>query len=52
MMMAGACCVQVGAALFRDPYAPVKIIEGMNAWCDRQGVKSIGEIVGTVRPWC
>ena len=51
MMMAGACCVQVGAAIFRDAYAPVKIIDGMNEWCDKNGVKSIGEIVGTVKPW-
>lgn len=51
MMMAGAQAVQVGAAIFRDPYAPVKIIDGMNEWCDRNGVKSITEIVGTVKPW-
>ncbi|MBR1764064.1 MAG: dihydroorotate dehydrogenase [Ruminococcus sp.] len=51
MMMAGACCIQVGAALFRDPYAPVKIIQGMNEWCDKNGVKDISEIVGTVKPW-
>ena len=51
MMMAGAQAVQVGAAIFRDPYAPVKIIDGMNEWCDRNGVKSINEIVGTVKPY-
>jgi len=51
IMMAGAQTVQVGAAIFRDPYAPVKIIDGMNEWCDKNGVKSISEIVGTVKPW-
>lgn len=51
IMMAGAQAVQVGAAIFRDPYAPVKIIDGMNEWCDRNGVKSINEIVGTVKPY-
>ena len=51
MMMAGAQAVQVGAAIFRDPYAPVKIIDGMNEWCDKNGIKSITEIVGTVKPW-
>lgn len=51
MMMAGAQAVQVGAAIFRDPYAPVKIIDGMNEWCDRNGIKSITEIVGTVKPY-
>ncbi|MBR4554724.1 MAG: dihydroorotate dehydrogenase [Ruminococcus sp.] len=51
MMMAGAQTVQIGAAIFRDPYAPVKIIDGMSEWCDKNGVRSIGEIVGTVKPW-
>ncbi len=51
MMMAGASCIQIGAALFRNPYAPIEIINGMNEWCDKNGVKSITEIIGTVKPW-
>ena len=51
IMMAGASAVQVGAATFRDPYAPVKIIDGINEWCDQNGVKSVSEIVGTVKPY-
>ena len=51
MIMAGAQLIQVGAAIFRDPYAPVKIIDGMNEWCDKNGVKAISEIVGAVKPW-
>lgn len=51
MMMAGASAVQVGAAIFSNPYAPVEIIDGMNKWCDDNGIKSISEIVGTVKPW-
>ena len=51
MMMAGASAVQVGAAIFSNPYAPIEIIDGMNKWCNDNGVKSITEIVGTVRPW-
>ncbi|MGN0584322.1 MAG: dihydroorotate dehydrogenase, partial [Ruminococcus sp.] len=34
MMMAGAKAVQVGAAIFTDPYAPVRIIDEMNDWLD------------------
>lgn len=37
MMLAGATGVQVGTAMFYDPYAPLKIIEGMNEWLDRNG---------------
>ncbi len=51
MMMAGATTVQVGAALFQNPMAPVEIIEGMNTWLDEQGIKSVSEIIGSVRPW-
>ena len=51
MMMAGATTVQIGAALFQNPMAPVEIIEGMNAWPDEQGIQSVSEIIGSVRPW-
>lgn len=51
MMMAGAAAIQVGAALFRDPYAPIKIIEGLKAFAEEQGLKSISELTGTVQEW-
>ncbi|MGI5893481.1 MAG: dihydroorotate dehydrogenase [Candidatus Merdivicinus sp.] len=51
MMMAGASAVQVGAAIFTDPYAPIKIIEGINNWLDEHKIQSVSEIVGTVQPW-
>ena len=51
MMMAGAGAVQVGAAIFTDPYAPVRIIEGINQWLDEHGVASVSDIIGTVKPW-
>lgn len=51
MMMAGARAVQVGAALFSDPFAPVKIIDGMRQWLEEQGIGDVNEIVGSVRPY-
>ena len=51
MMMAGAAAIQVGAALFRDPYAPIKIIEGLKAFGEEQGLSSITELTGTVEEW-
>ncbi|MBQ9541229.1 MAG: dihydroorotate dehydrogenase [Ruminococcus sp.] len=51
IMMAGASLVQVGAAIFADPYAPVKIIDGMQKFCEDKGISNISEIVGTVKPW-
>ncbi len=51
MMMAGASAVQVGAAIFTDPFAPVKIIEEMNTFLDDNGISSVNEIIGAVKPW-
>ncbi len=51
LMEAGATCVQVGMACFTDPFAPVKIIEGMNDFLDAQGISSVRDIIGTVQPW-
>ena len=51
IMMAGASLVQVGAAIFNDPFAPVKIIDGLQKYCEDKGIDNISEIVGTVKPW-
>lgn len=48
-MMAGAAAVQVGTANFTDPYAMPKIIEGLNAWCDRHGVTDVASLTGTLQ---
>ncbi|MGN0643149.1 MAG: dihydroorotate dehydrogenase [Huintestinicola sp.] len=50
MMMAGASLVQVGAALFADPMAPVKINEGLAAYC-RENDTELKNIIGSVKPW-
>lgn len=51
MMMAGASAVQVGAAIFADPYAPIKIIDGLEQYCIDNGLDNISQIVGTAKPW-
>jgi len=51
MMMAGATCVQVGAALFTNPYAPIEIINGIERYLDDNNIKSVKEIIGAVNPW-
>lgn len=51
MLLAGATAVAVGAATFSDPYAPLRILEELEALCDRQGVKSVTELTGAVQPW-
>ena len=51
LMMAGASAVQVGAAIFTDPYAPIKIVDEMNDFLDAQGIASVRDVIGTVQPW-
>ena len=47
-LMAGATAVQVGTANFTDPYVMPKIIQGLNDWCDRQNIKNVSELSGTL----
>lgn len=51
MMLAGASAIQMGAAIFRNPMAPIEVIEGLESWMESEGVKDISEIVGGVKPW-
>ncbi len=48
-LMAGATAVQVGTANFTDPYAMPKIIDGLNAWCDKHEIKNVSELTGTLK---
>lgn len=51
MMLAGATAIQMGTAIFTDPYSPLKVIEGIEEYMDKNGIKSLSEIVGQVKPW-
>lgn len=51
MHMAGASAVQIGAALFKNPYAALEIIDGINDYLNENKIKSVSEIIGTVQPW-
>ena len=47
-MLAGASAIQVGTANFVDPSVTMKIIDYMEDYCLRHGVKDINEIVGMI----
>ncbi len=51
MMLAGATAVQIGTAIFTDPYAPVKVIDGLEEYMEENGIKSLSEIIGQCREW-
>ena len=47
-IMAGATAVEVGTANFIDPAVTVSIVDYINEYCDRHGVKSVSELIGCV----
>jgi dihydroorotate dehydrogenase (NAD+) catalytic subunit len=51
MMLAGASAVQIGTVLFRDPYAPVKIVEGLEQYLKENKIASVTELTGGMEEW-
>ncbi len=51
VMMAGAKAIQMGTAIFTDPYSPLKVIDGLEKYMEDNNLDSLEEIVGTVQPW-
>ena len=51
LMLAGATAVAVGTALFADPYAAIKVRDGLAAIAERQGLAGVSELTGGVKPW-
>ncbi|MGI6139364.1 MAG: dihydroorotate dehydrogenase [Candidatus Hydrogenedentales bacterium] len=48
-LLAGARAVAVGSMTFRQPDAPLRIVEGLKHYCERQGISDINDLIGTVR---
>ncbi|PYV89827.1 MAG: dihydroorotate dehydrogenase [Acidobacteria bacterium] len=48
-LLVGAKAVEVGTANFLDPEAPIKIIEGLAAYCRRKGIFKLNSIIGGLR---
>lgn len=47
-IMAGATAVSVGTATFHDPTAPIKVIQGIQAYMERYGIEDINDLRGIV----
>lgn len=45
-LLAGASAVQVGTALFKDPFIPLQIIDGIKDYLDRYKMSSVSELTG------
>jgi len=45
-VLAGASLIGIGTAALRDPRAPERIVNDLGKWCERHGVRHLGELVG------
>jgi dihydroorotate dehydrogenase (NAD+) catalytic subunit len=48
-LIAGAKAVQVGTANFVNPRATMEIVEGIEAYLARHGMKDVNELIGSLR---
>ena len=47
-MLAGASAVQIGTANFIDPLVSVKVIKGLEDYCERHNIKAVRELTGAM----
>jgi dihydroorotate dehydrogenase (NAD+) catalytic subunit len=45
-MLAGAAAVQIGTANFVNPQTPLEVLDGIRAYCEEQGIKSVNDLRG------
>lgn len=50
-MLAGASLVAVGTQNFADPYAAIKVANGIEEYMTKYGIENVTDIVGAVKPW-
>ena len=48
-IMAGASAIQVGTASFSNPGAPINVLEGIEQFMEKEGIKDIAKFVGAAR---
>jgi dihydroorotate dehydrogenase (NAD+) catalytic subunit len=47
--MAGASAIQVGSASFTNPRSPLDVLEGIEQFMKKEGIKGITELIGAAR---
>jgi dihydroorotate dehydrogenase (NAD+) catalytic subunit len=48
-LLAGACAVQIGTANFQDPRAPLRVLDGLEKFMARRGMKSLKDVIGKMK---
>ena len=47
-LMCGATAIEIGTANFVDPAVTIRVRDGIDAWLDSHGCRSVQEIIGTI----
>ena len=48
-VIAGASLVAMGTAAMQEPRLPMKLVRDLEKWCNRQGLKSLAELRGSLQ---
>lgn len=48
-MLAGASAIQVGTAIFKDPFIPLQIIDGIKDYMERHQLNTVNDIIGNLQ---
>ena len=48
-MLAGATAIQVGTAIFKDPFIPIQIIDGIKDYMRRHNIQHVSDLTGALQ---
>ncbi len=48
-MLAGATAIQVGTAIFKDPFTPLKVVKGIEEYLEKHNISSASELTGALK---
>lgn len=48
-IIAGASAIQIGTAIFKDPFIPLQIIEGIKDYLEKHKMQSMNDLVGSLQ---
>jgi dihydroorotate dehydrogenase (NAD+) catalytic subunit len=47
-MIAGSSLVSIGTANFKNPFAPIEIIDGIEKYLDKNKIKDVADLIGSI----
>ena len=47
-ILAGSTAIQIGTANFIDPKVSIRVLEGIEAYCEKHGVSEVNSLIGAL----